>query len=189
MEKVKVEITLGKGALLPAYGSEFAAGCDVHANLEGLGREELEKRIKGKSVITTGRGEGDKDKLAVLLRSGDRFLFPTGLAVAVPDGYELQVRPRSGLALKQGITVLNTPGTIDSDYRGEVGVILMNNSDKGVLIEDGERIAQLILTPVVHADFKVVKELNKTTRGTGGFGSTGTKATTLPPSQTKPKKE
>lgn len=100
-------------------------------------------------------------------------LVRTGLRVAIPEGYEAQVRPRSGLALKHGITVLNTPGTVDSGYRGEVGVIVMNHSDRAVILKKGERIAQLVICPVVRAEFVQVRELPDSARGEGGFGSTG----------------
>lgn len=104
-----------------------------------------------------------------------RLLVKTGLYVSIPKGYELQVRPRSGLALKNGITVLNTPGTIDSDYRGEIGVILYNTTDEAYVINIGERIAQIVLVPIVHANWNVIDILDDTLRGTGGFGHTGIK--------------
>ncbi len=130
---------------LPSYQTEGAAGLDVRAGLS----EPL------------------------LLEPGDRAAVPTGLAVAVPVGWELQVRPRSGLAWKQGITCLNSPGTIDSDYRGEVKVLLINHGRDTVRLERGERIAQLVLCPVGHAVVRLVDELPATERGEGGFGSTG----------------
>lgn len=102
-----------------------------------------------------------------------RALVPTGLYVAIPEGYEAQVRPRSGLAIKHGITVLNTPGTVDADYRGEWCVILINLSDKAFTINDGERIAQAVVTPYVQADWQEVEVLDETERGAGGFGHTG----------------
>ncbi|MFH1541288.1 MAG: dUTP diphosphatase [Elusimicrobiota bacterium] len=112
---------------------------------------------------------------AVLLEPFARMLIHTGLKMELPEGYELQIRPRSGLALKKGITVLNTPGTIDSNYRGEVCVILYNASDKPVMIEEGERIAQAALCNVENIEWQEVEELNSTTRNEGGFGSTGKK--------------
>lgn len=102
-------------------------------------------------------------------------LISSGYRVSVPYGFEIQIRPRSGLALKKGITVKNTPGTVDADYRGVMGVILYNESDEDYVIEPGERIAQAVVCPVYHAEFSVVKELSGTSRGEGGFGSTGTK--------------
>jgi len=102
-----------------------------------------------------------------------RVIIPTGIALEIPEGYEGQVRPRSGLALKKGLTVLNAPGTIDADYRGEVKVILVNLGEEEVVIERGERIAQLVITPVVRAELIPVEELSSTERGEGGFGSTG----------------
>jgi dUTP pyrophosphatase len=130
---------------LPAYETEGAAGLDVRAALTE----------------------------ALVLEPGDRAAVPTGLAVAVPVGWELQVRPRSGLALKQGITCLNSPGTIDSDYRGEVKVLLINHGREPVRLERGERVAQLVLSPVGHAQVRLVEDLPSTERGGGGFGSTG----------------
>lgn len=111
----------------------------------------------------------------VLLRPMERALIPTGLFVEIPEGYEAQVRPRSGLAFKKGITVLNTPGTIDADYRGEVRVILINLSSEDFLVNDGERIAQMIISSHEKADWIQVEELQQTERGAGGFGHTGTK--------------
>lgn len=135
----------GRGLALPAYETEGAAGMDLLAAVDEI--------------------------LDLLPRS--RALIPTGLAFAIPPGYEVQVRPRSGLALKQGLTVLNTPGTIDSDYRGEVKVIVINHNDVPVAITRGMRIAQMVVQPVVRAVWHEVDTLPDTVRGTGGFGSTG----------------
>ncbi|MEO1555134.1 MAG: dUTP diphosphatase, partial [Pseudomonadota bacterium] len=110
---------------------------------------------------------------AVALLPGARALIPTGLAMAVPLGFEVQIRPRSGLALKHGIALVNSPGTIDSDYRGEVGVIVLNTSDVAFEVTHGMRIAQMVLAPVVQTSFEEVRILDETTRGAGGFGSTG----------------
>jgi dUTP pyrophosphatase len=112
-------------------------------------------------------------KEPITLAPGSRVMVPTGLAIALPDGYEAQVRPRSGLAVRNGVTVLNTPGTIDADYRGEVKVILINLGDETFEIERGMRIAQMVVSPVTQAAFSEVAELSETARGTGGFGSTG----------------
>jgi dUTP pyrophosphatase len=133
----------GAGLPLPRYASEDAVGLDVAA------AEEL------------------------TLAPGDRHAVATGFAIEIPRGYEVQVRPRSGLAMKHGITCLNTPGTIDSDYRGEVKVILVNLGQEPFDIRRGERIAQLVPAPVLRADFMEASELSGTERGTGGFGSTG----------------
>ncbi|MCA1748878.1 MAG: dUTP diphosphatase [Sphingomonadales bacterium] len=133
----------GEGLPLPAYASEGAAGMDVVAAED------------------------------VRLAPGERKAVPTGFAVAIPPGYEIQVRPRSGLAFKQGISVLNTPGTVDSDYRGEVKVILANLGSEPFEALRGERIAQLVPAPVQRARLREVDELDATVRGTGGFGSTG----------------
>lgn len=113
------------------------------------------------------------DKASVELAPGDRALIPTGLKVAIPAGYEIQVRPRSGLALKKGLTVLNTPGTIDADYRGEVGVILLNTGREPVTISHGERVAQLVMNYVYTVDWMESASLDATDRADGGFGSTG----------------
>jgi dUTP pyrophosphatase len=133
------------GLPLPEYMSEHAAGADLCAAV----RE------------------------AIVLAPGARALVPTGIAIALPPGYEAQVRPRSGLALRNGVTCLNSPGTIDADYRGEVRVLLANLGSDDVRIERGDRIAQLIVAPVSRAHFGVVDELPETVRGSGGFGSTG----------------
>ena len=133
----------GEGLQLPRYASEDAAGLDVTA------AEEL------------------------TLQPGQRHAVATGFAIEIPRGYELQVRPRSGLAFKNGITCLNTPGTIDSDYRGEVKVILVNLGQEPFEVRRGERIAQLVPAPVLRADFVEMGELAETARGSGGFGSTG----------------
>jgi len=132
---------------LPVYASAGAAGADVRANFEG--REGL------------------------VLAAGARALVPTGLRIEIPDGYEVQLRPRSGLALKHGITLPNSPGTIDSDYRGPLGVIVQNGGDVAFTIEHGMRIAQMVVAPVVRATFHL-GDLSETERGSGGFGSTGT---------------
>lgn len=135
------------GIPLPTYETAGAAGADIRANLPG--------------------GE------ALTLDPGARALIPTGLRFEIPEGYEVQVRPRSGLALKHGITLVNAPGTIDSDYRGPVGVIMINTSNEAFTIEHGMRIAQLVVAPVTRADFVSVDDLSQTARGAGGFGSTG----------------
>lgn len=132
---------------LPRYESAGASGADVRANF--------------------------KDRQSVTLAPGSRVLVPTGLAMEIPPGFEVQVRPRSGLALKHGIALANSPGTIDSDYRGEIGVIVLNTSDVAFEIAHGMRIAQMILAPVTRADFVEVATLDDTARGQGGFGSTG----------------
>lgn len=133
---------------LPEYASEHASGVDLLAALEG----PLE------------------------LAPGARALVPTGLAMALPAGYEAQVRPRSGLAAKHGVTVLNSPGTVDADYRGEVKVILVNLGEAAVTFRRGDRIAQMVVAPVTRLGWRVVTDLEATERGAGGFGSTGTRA-------------
>lgn len=134
----------------PSYETPGAAGADLRANLAP------EQRVAG-----------------VVLAAGARVLFPTGLRMEIPRGYEVQVRPRSGLALKHGITLPNSPGTIDSDYRGPLGVILLNTGNTDFHINHGDRIAQMIVAPVVQARFESAQTLTDTDRGAGGFGSTG----------------
>jgi len=141
---VKLKIKL-EGGEVPSYASEGAAGFDIKTN------------IKEPCIINPGK----------------TILFPTGIKVEVPKGYELQIRSRSGLSLKNGLIILNAPGTIDSDYRGEVGLILHNTSDNAFRIMPGTRLAQGVLKKFERADFNVVKELSKSKRGIGGFGSTG----------------
>jgi len=140
-------LTLGEGLPTPSYASEGAAGLDLYAALPA----------------------GQK----LVLEPGARDLIPTGIEIALPAGYEAQVRPRSGLAVKQGVTVLNAPGTVDSDYRGEVKVLLINHGGQPFEILRGMRIAQLVVAPVARATLVEVDELDETARGAGGFGSTG----------------
>jgi len=147
---VKVEIRQlphGEGLALPAYQSAEAAGLDLLAAVS--------------------------EDAPVILAPGKYALVPTGLSIALPPGYEAQVRPRSGLAAKHGVTVLNAPGTVDADYRGEIGVPLINHGDVPFTIRRGERIAQMVIASVVQAELVRVTTLSATARGTGGFGSTG----------------
>ena len=130
---------------LPSYATEGSSGLDLCANVSS----------------------------PVILENMERKLISTGISIALPIGFEAQIRPRSGLAVKHGITVLNTPGTIDSDYRGEIRIILINLSKKNFTIERGMRIAQMVIQPVTKASLKLVEDLNETERGAGGFGSTG----------------
>ena len=126
----------------------------------------------------TGQAAGTDLRAAVdapvVLQPGERKLIPTGFCMALPAGYEAQVRPRSGLALKHGITVLNSPGTIDADYRGEVGVLIINHGQEAFTVNRGDRFAQMVIAPVTQATFNVVQSLSETERGSGGYGSTGT---------------
>ncbi|MBU0477463.1 dUTP diphosphatase [bacterium] len=148
MEEIKVEITRIPGAEdmpLPKYMTERASGMDLSAAV----KEDM------------------------VLKPGEIKLVPTGVQIGIPPGYEGQVRPRSGLALKHGISIVNSPGTIDADYRGEVGVILVNLGEKDFLIRRGDRIAQLVINKVDRADLVYVDKLTKTSRNTGGFGHTG----------------
>lgn len=142
---MKIEIINNSQHELPQYATPQSAGLDLRANLEE----------------------------SITLKPLERRLIPTGLHIALPDGYEAQVRPRSGLAYKKGITVLNAPGTIDADYRGDIGVILINMSNEDFVVENGERIAQLVIAKYDQAAWNLVTELSETNRGEGGFGSTG----------------
>ena len=144
---MKIKIVNKSHHPLPAYATELSAGMDLRANIDE----------------------------PIVLKPMERRLVPTGLHIALPVGYEAQVRPRSGLALKKGITVLNAPGTVDADYRGDVGVILINLSDEPFIIEDGERIAQMVIALHEHAEFIPVDVLDETERGEGGYGHTGVK--------------
>jgi dUTP pyrophosphatase len=143
--KLEIKRLNGNDLPLPSYETHKSSGMDL------------------KACITEN----------IVIKPGERKLIGTGIAIALPENFEAQVRPRSGLALKNGITVLNTPGTIDADYRGEIGVILINLSNIDFIIERGMRIAQMIVIPMVQAEIFEVKELDKTKRGEGGFGSTG----------------
>jgi dUTP pyrophosphatase len=147
MEELRVSVAREEGAELPRYATPASSGMDIYARLND----------------------------PVTLKSLERALIPTGLRIAVPEGYEAQVRPRSGLAHQQGITVLNTPGTIDADYRGEVKILLVNLSADPVTIRGGDRIAQIVFSPVIKASWLEEDELDHTQRGKGGFGSTGTR--------------
>ena len=148
---VEIAITWEEGADrdvgLPTYATEGAAGADLRANLP--------------------------DRGTMTLLPGARALVPTGLRMAIPPGFEVQIRPRSGLALKHGVTLVNAPGTIDSDYRGPIGVILINHGAEDVTLAHGERIAQMVVAPALRADFAEVDAVAGTGRGAGGFGSTG----------------
>ena len=136
---------LNKNTNIPEYKTDGSSGMDLMANIEK----------------------------PIILHPGEKKLISTGITIAIPNEYEIQIRPRSGLAAKNGITVLNTPGTIDADYRGEIKVILINLSKQSFKINNNDRIAQMVLCPIVKAELEEVQELPKTIRGTGGFGSTG----------------
>ena len=146
MERIKVKIINRSGHELPAYATPSAAGMDVRACLDE----------------------------PVTLMPLQRALIPTGLRIQLPHGYECQIRPRSGLALKHGISLVNTPGTVDADYRGEIGVIMINLSDQPFVVNDGERICQMVISNYTHVEWEPVEELDTTVRGDGGFGHTGT---------------
>jgi dUTP pyrophosphatase len=147
-ERLKIQILRlphGEGVPLPKYMSHSASGMDLYAAIDG----------------------------EVVLKPGERKLIPTGFKMALPEGYEAQVRPRSGLAVKNGISVLNTPGTIDEDYRGEVGVILVNHGQEDFKVKRSDRIAQMVINKVEQADIEEVQSLTETHRSSGGFGHTG----------------
>ena len=145
MSSITIKIVNTSANSLPRYATEGSSGMDIKASLE----------------------------IPVTLQPLERSLIPTGLFVEIPDGYEIQIRPRSGLAIKQGITCLNTPGTIDSDYRGEIKIILINLSSEEQVINHGDRIAQMIIQKTERAEFEQVEFLNETERAAGGFGHTG----------------
>jgi dUTP pyrophosphatase len=146
MQGIKVKIINRSHHPLPAYGTPGSAGMDVRAFL----------------------------KHPIVLQPLERVLVPTGLYIQLPEGYECQLRPRSGLALKAGITLANSPGTVDADYRGEIGVILINLSNQQFVINDGERICQMVIARYERVDWEPVEEIDETLRGDGGFGHTGT---------------
>ena len=143
---MKIQILNKSKHSLPEYATPLSAGMDLRANIDA----------------------------PIVLKPLQRCLVPTGIYIALPEGFEAQVRPRSGLALKRGVTLLNTPGTIDADYRGEIGVIMVNLSDSDFVIEDGERIAQLVIARYERVEWSVAEVLDETERGAGGFGHTGT---------------
>ncbi|HUX36993.1 MAG TPA: dUTP diphosphatase [Rectinemataceae bacterium] len=145
MTELRVHIRVREGAKAPEYRSNLASGADLRARLD----------------------------TPLVIAPGGRVAVPTGISIAVPEGYEAQVRPRSGLALREGLSCINSPGTIDADYRGEILVLLVNLGQAEVIIRDGDRIAQLVIAPVARAVFEEVSELDSTERGEGGFGSTG----------------
>lgn len=145
MEKIKIQVLIADEVQLPKYETSGSAGMDVRANISE----------------------------PIVLGSLERALIPTGIKMAIPEGYEVQVRPRSGLALKHGISMANAIGTIDSDYRGEIGVILINLSKDEYVVQPQERIGQLVLNKVAQMEFEVVESLDETERGSGGFGHTG----------------
>jgi dUTP pyrophosphatase len=147
MSFMKVKIVNTSKHALPTYETEASAGMDLRANLDN----------------------------EIVLKPLERSLVPTGLFIELPVGYEAQIRPRSGLAIKKGISLLNTPGTIDADYRGEIKIILVNLSNNDFVVVDGERVAQMIINKVEQAEWIEVEELQQTERGAGGFGHTGTK--------------
>lgn len=147
MDRIKVKIINRSGYDLPAYETPSAAGMDIHAAIDA----------------------------PVTLAPLQRTLVPTGLRIQLPQGYECQIRPRSGLALRSGISLVNTPGTVDADYRGEIGVIVINLSDTPFTINPGERIAQMIIAPYSHVEWEPVERIDETKRGEGAFGHTGVK--------------
>jgi dUTP pyrophosphatase len=146
MTKIQIK-KLSTSASIPKYETLGSSGMDIAAHI----------------------------KNNIIIFPGEKALVPTGFSIAIPRGYEVQIRPRSGLAAKKNITVLNTPGTIDADYRGEIKVILINLGKEKFVVENGERIAQMVVCPVVQANLQEVEELSQTARGSSGFGSTGTK--------------
>lgn len=165
---MKIQVIKSTENELPQYETIESAGCDLRAELSLINTKFLfNVDVVHKTL--------EKTVYKIIINPGGRALIPTGLKIALPAGYEAQVRPRSGLALKHGITVLNTPGTIDSDYRGDVGVILMNHGTEPFVVEQGDRIAQLVINEIIQGVFVEVDVLTETERGAGGFGHTGSK--------------
>lgn len=159
---VKIEVINKSNNPLPDYATEFSAGMDLQADFsQGIS----DKFFDGAAY--------DEERKVILIFSGGRALIPTNLFTAIPEGYEVQIRPRSGLALKNGITVLNSPGTIDADYRNSWGVILMNLSNEVFEVAQGDRIAQAVLNKFEKIEWQPVETLSETKRGLGGFGHTG----------------
>lgn len=160
-----VKVVINSKNPLPEYATEGSAGMDLRADVTKIKPADLSYKCKAKldkGLVT-----------AIEIEPGGRALIPTGLHIQVPKGYEAMVRPRSGLALKYGVTVLNTPGCVDSDYTGDVGVILINHSYEPFEVHQGDKIAQLIISKVEHIDWEPVESLEETERGSGGFGHTG----------------
>lgn len=160
---MKIQLIKNTNNELPKYETIESAGCDLRAELS---------LINNKLLFKSCLIQSSDNEPVLKIAPGGRALIPTGLKMSLPIGYEAQVRPRSGLALKHGITVLNTPGTIDSDYRGDVGVVLINHGSDIFDVHQGDRIAQLIVNKVEQVEFEIVDALDDTARGTGGFGST-----------------
>jgi len=158
MDRLNIKVKLN-GGVVPENATDGASGVDLRAMVTGY-------ELKGVRCYNIGG--------SIVIKPGGRVLVKTGIHLEIPEGYEGQVRPRSGLALKKGISIPNTPGTIDADYRGDVGVILINHSKEDFVIENGDRIAQLVIMKVEKANF-IVDTISNTNRGEGGFGSTGTK--------------
>lgn len=164
---IEVKVINKSNNPLPAYATSNSAGCDLVADLSSLNKDSL----KGKNVYLGIEPEGNQ---FLVIRPGGTALVPVGLFTAIPEGYEVQIRPRSGLALKHSISVLNTPGTIDADYRSEWGVILINHGQEAFIVHQGDRIAQAVLNKVDQIKWNQVESLDETERK-GGFGSTGVK--------------
>lgn len=192
---MKVQVINKSRWELPKYETPFSAGMDVRGDFSRIklvdGKPEkffFDADVVSIGLIEDPNSKGIVDKegnytgekiptiqvaKTIEIKPGGRCLIPTGLFIALPKGYEAQIRPRSGLALKQGLTVLNSPGTIDADYRGEIGIVLVNTSNQPVRIKDGERIAQMVIAKHETVEWEVVEELPSTERGEGGFGHTG----------------
>lgn len=175
MEEIKVQIYNTSNNKLPDYSTKLSAGFDIRADLSSINSYD---DLLGNGCYKFSIDE-DGNKQIELFTQGGRVLVKSGLFVAIPDGYELQIRPRSGLALNHGITMANSPGTIDSDYRGDIGLIVLNtDSVSSFIIKDGERLAQGVLNEVKQCSWETVQDvedLGKTDRGAGGYGHTGTK--------------
>lgn len=172
MDKVEIKIVNKSSFINPVYASEGSSGFDIRTNLNDFTLDELNNRLGARFSVLEPISENPVNK--IVLYPNGRYLFPTGLYVSIPKGKEIQIRPRSGNAIKHGITCLNSPGTIDADYRGEIGVILINTSNVVVTISNGDKIAQGVLCDVYQCKFVDVDTLDDTSRGDGGFGKSDT---------------
>lgn len=166
---VRIKVVNKSNNMLPQYSHPSDAGCDVRAFVQKIDEKFL---YQGAELISK-EGDSLSDEKALLLRPGSRALIPSGISTEIPEGYEIQVRARSGLALKYGISIPNGLGTIDSHYRGDIGLILQNNGEDDFIIYEGDRIGQFVLNSIEKIEWVEVEELNETDRGKGGYGHTG----------------
>jgi len=170
---MKIKVVNKSAFALPAYETLLSAGMDLKADFTGITSLPVEKDDITKIIQNVSEGEDQISK--IILHPQSRVIIPTNLYMAIEKGYEGQIRPRSGLSIKKGLTIPNAPGTIDADYRGNIGIIVANFTDKDIEIEHGERIAQIVFAKVEQCEFEEVDTLEETIRGEGGFGHTGNK--------------